>query len=239
MNNLIDTKSSPSWKWRQCQTEWVQPNINQNVCDNLRRALQFRSKGIAERRESVTLIEWINLRGKRLDRSPFTFFSRVRRHLRNYSCFCPVSQRGKAKVDLPLDGFFNKSLLRSKIKQNNSIRTIKRPQLHARCTWTNFLLHPTKKKKKSLVKYHSPRMVTSKWASRQEVVITYSWVVKLSSKSHPFIAFLWVWATPADMNTLLCSVAHIMHATGAGYFIMTRVPWTFTPLRINQPHPAC
>lgn len=118
------------------------------MCDNLRRALQFRSKGIAERRESVTLIEWINLRGKRLDRSPFTFLNRVRRHLRNYSCFCPVTQRGKAKVDLPLDGFFNKSLLRSKIKQNNSIRTIKRPQLHASCTWTNFLLHPTKKKKK-------------------------------------------------------------------------------------------
>lgn len=49
---LIDTKSSPSWKWRQCQTERVQPNINQNVCDNLRRALQFRSKGIAERRDT-------------------------------------------------------------------------------------------------------------------------------------------------------------------------------------------
>lgn len=160
---LIDTKSSPSWKWRQCQTEWVQPNINQNVCDNLRRALQFRSKGIAERRESVTLREWINLRGKRLDRSPFTFLNRVRRHLRNYSCFCPVTQRGKAKVDLPLDGFFNKSLLRSKIKQNNSIRTIKRPQLHASCTWTNFLLHPMKKKKNPLSNITHPGCWLRNW----------------------------------------------------------------------------
>lgn len=169
---------------------WVRPNIYQNVCDNLRRAFQFRSKEIAERRESVTLIEWINLWEKKLDRSPFTFLNRVWRHLRNYSCFCPVTQRAKAKVDLPLDGFFNKSLPRSKIKQNKTTRSGQKKRCKTACTWTHFLLHPMEKKKKSLVKYHSPRTVTLKLASRQEVVITYScWVVKLSNQIAPLYHF--------------------------------------------------